>query len=130
MSTSLRTALRTQRDEIAAEVERLQRAHPLWSVLIRLLGVGVRTAARLMTEVAYKAFASVAHPAAYTGLAAVTRCSGSSIHGERPSRCGNKVLKRALFFSAFAALRDSVSQACRSRMPAPVPGDASSAASI
>lgn len=93
-------ALRKQRDEIAAEVERLVLAHPLWPVLTSMPGVGARTAARLLTEVAHKAFASAAHLAAYAGLAPVTRRSGSSIRGEHPSRRGNKVLKRALFLSA------------------------------
>lgn len=109
------TALRQQRDEVAVEVERLVLAHPLWPVLTSMPGVGVRTAARLLTEVAHKAFASAAHLAAYAGLAPVTRRSGSSIRGEHPSRRGNKVLKRALFLSAFAALRDPVSRAYYSR---------------
>lgn len=104
-------ALRKQRDEIAAEVERLVLAHPFWPVLTSMPGVGVRTAARLLTEAAPKAFATAAHLAAYVGLAPVTRRSGSSIRGEHPSRRGNKVLKRALFLSAFAALRDPVSRA-------------------
>ena len=73
-------------------------------------GVGVKTAARLFTEVAHKAFASAAHLAAYAGLAPVTRHWGSSIRGEHPSMRGNKVLKRALFLSAFAALRDPISK--------------------
>src|SRR5688500_9335443 len=73
-------------------------------------GVGVRTAARLLIDVASRAFASAAHLAAYAGLAPVTRRSGSSIRGEQPSRRGNKVLKRTLFLSAFAALRDPVSR--------------------
>ncbi|MBN3782868.1 IS110 family transposase [Burkholderia sp. Ac-20345] len=108
-------ALRKQRDEVAAEVERLVLAHPLWPVLTSMPGVGVRTAARLLIEVAHKAFASAAHLAAYAGLAPVTRRSGSSIRGEHPSRRGNKVLKRALFLSAFAALRDPVSRAYYAR---------------
>ncbi len=74
-------------------------------------GVGVRTAARLLTEVSGKEFATAGHLAAYAGLAPVTRRSGSSIRGEHPSRRGNKILKRALFLSAFAALRDPVSRA-------------------
>ena len=74
-------------------------------------GVGVSTAARLLTEVTPRPFASSAHLAAYAGLAPVTRRSGSSIRGEHPSRRGNKVLKRTLFLSAFAALRDPVSRA-------------------
>jgi transposase len=48
-------------------------------------------------------------------LAPVTRRSGSSIRGELPSRRGNKQLKRALFLSAFAALRDPVSRAYYTR---------------
>ncbi|QBI41165.1 IS110 family transposase [Burkholderia pseudomallei] len=108
-------ALRQQRDEVAAEVERLVLAHPLWPVLTSMPGVGVRTAARRLTEAAPKAFATAAHLAAYVGLAPVTRRSGSSIRGEHPSRRGNKVLKRALFLSAFAALRDPVSRAYYSR---------------
>lgn len=108
-------ALRKQRDEVAAEVEQLVLAHPLWPVLTSMPGVGVRTAARLLTKVAHKAFASAAHLAAYASLAPATRRSGSSIRGEHPSRRGNKVLKRALFLSAFAALRDPVSRAYYSR---------------
>lgn len=107
--------LRSQRDEVAHEVERLVQAHPLYSVLTSMPGVGVRNAARLLTEVAAKAFVSTAHLAAYAGLAPVTRRSGSSIRGEHPSRQGNKVLKRAWFLSAFAALRDPVSRACYAR---------------
>ena len=74
-------------------------------------GVGVRTAARLLTEVTTKTFATAGHLAAYAGLAPVTRRSGTSIRGEHPSRRGNKILKRTMFLSAFAALRDPESRA-------------------
>ncbi len=104
-------SLRRQRDEVLVEVERLVEAHPLHPVLTSMPGVGVRTAARLLTEVAGKPFPTAGHLASYAGLAPVTRRSGSSIRGEHPSRRGNKVLKRALFLSAFAALRDPVSRA-------------------
>jgi transposase len=77
-------ALRTQRDEVAKEVERLVLAHPLHPVLTSMPGVGVRTAARLLIDVASRAFASAGHLAAYAGLAPVTRRSGSSIRGELP----------------------------------------------
>ena len=103
--------LRRQRDEIAGEVERLVEAHPLSAVLMSMPGVGVRTAARLLTEVTGKHFPTAGHLASYAGLAPVTRRSGSSIRGEHSSRRGNKVLKRALFLSAFAALRDPISRA-------------------
>jgi hypothetical protein len=43
------------------------------------------------------------------------RRSGSFIRGEHPSRRGNKVLKRTLFLSAFAALRDPISRAYYAR---------------
>lgn len=69
-------------------------------------GVGVRTAAWLLTEITGKEFPTAEHFAAYAGLAPVTRRSGSSIRGEHPSRRGNEILKRAMFLSAFAALRD------------------------
>lgn len=107
--------LRKQRDEVALEVEQRVLAHPLYPVLTSMHGVGVRTEARLLTEVACRAYASAAHLVAYTGLAPVTRRSGSSIRGEHPSRRGNKALKRALFLSAFAALRDPLSRAYYTR---------------
>jgi transposase len=76
-------------------------------------GVGVRTAARILLEVGDAgSFPTPGHLAAYAGLAPVTRRSGISIRGEHPPRSGNKHLKRALFLSAFAALRaDPVSRA-------------------
>jgi len=104
------SALRQQRAEIAIVVEKLVEDHPLSPVLTSMPGVGVRTAARLLTEVAGKHFETAGHLAAYAGLAPVTRRSGSSIRGEHPSRRGNKILKRALFLSAFAALRDPTSR--------------------
>jgi len=107
--------LRRQRDEVAKEVERLVLAHPLHPVLTSMPGVGVRTAARLLIDVASRVFASAGHLAAYAGLAPVTRRSGSSIRGEHPSRRGNKQLKRAMFLSAFAALRDPISRAYYAR---------------
>ena len=81
--------------------------------LTSMPGVGVRTAARILLYVGDASqFSTAGHLAAYAGLAAVTRRSGTSIRGEFPARSGNKRLKRALFLSAFAALRsDPVSRA-------------------
>lgn len=104
-------ALRRQRDEIAVEVEKIVDQHPLQPVLTSMPGVGVRTAARLLTEVTTKTFPTAGHLASYAGIAPVTRRSGSSIRGEHPSRRGNKILKRTMFLSAFAALRDPESRA-------------------
>lgn len=111
--------LRKQRDELATEVDRLVDAHPLQPVLTSMPGVGVRTAARLLTEVAGKHFPTAGHLAAYAGLAPVTRRSGSSIRGEYSSRRGNKVLKNTMFLSAFAALRDADSRAYYDRKISP-----------
>ncbi|MBP3042936.1 IS110 family transposase [Arthrobacter jiangjiafuii] len=104
-------ALRRQRDEIASQVQALVEAHPLYEVLTSMPGIGVRTCARILTEVTGKHFASAAHLASYAGIAPVTRRSGTSIRGEHPSRRGNKKLKRALFLSAFAALHHPPSRA-------------------
>jgi transposase len=69
-------------------------------------GVGIRIAARLLTGVSGKNFETVGHLAYYAGLVPVIGRSGSSIRGEHPPRRGNKILKRALFLSTFAALHD------------------------
>ncbi|EMP3813940.1 transposase [Escherichia coli] len=54
--------LRKQRDEVALEIEQQVLAHPLYPVLTSMPGVGVRTAARLLTEVACRAFAALRDP--------------------------------------------------------------------
>jgi transposase len=103
--------LRTARAEILAGVEALVEAHPLHPVLTSIPAVGVRTEARIITEVAGKEFKTAGHLGSYSGLAPVTWRSGTSIRGDHPSRKGNKTLKRAFFLSAFAALKDPVSRA-------------------
>ncbi|MDX3070053.1 transposase, partial [Streptomyces sp. ND04-05B] len=64
-------------------------------------------------------FPTAAHLASYAGLAPTTKSSGTSIHGEHAPRGGNRVLKRAMFLSAFAALHDTASRTyydkCRAR---------------
>jgi hypothetical protein len=50
-------------------------------------------------------------PEALRHLAPVTWRFGTSIRGDHPSRKGNKVLKRALLLSAFAALKGPSSRA-------------------
>lgn len=103
--------LRTSRGEVFEQVEALVADHPLHDLLTSMPAVGVRTAARIITEVTGKQFETAGHLASYAGLTPVTWRSGTSIRGDHPSRRGNKVLKRALFLSAFAALRDPVSRA-------------------
>ena len=106
-------ALHAQRADVAAQVETLVQAHPLYQVLTSMPGIGVRTAAVFLAETPGQGPpVTGAHLASYAGLAPVTRRSGSSIRGEHVSHGGNKRLKRAMFLSAFASLRsDPVSQA-------------------
>lgn len=111
LAASLRQVL-DQRAELAVQVEKVVDAHPLAEVLTSMPGVGVRTAARILLDVGdASAFPTAGHLAAYAGLAPVTRRSGTSIRGEFPARSGNKPLKRALFLSSFAALKDPASRA-------------------
>ena len=105
-------ALHAQRADVAAQVETLVQAHPLYQVLTSMPGIGVRTSAVFLAETLGKTFDTGAQLASYAGLAPVTRRSGSSIRGEHVSHGGNKRLKRAMFLSAFASLRsDPVSRA-------------------
>ena len=99
--------LHAQRADIAAQVETLVQAHPLYQVLTSMPGIGVRTAAVFLAETLGKTFDTGAQLASYSGLAPVTRRSGSSIRGEHVSHGGNKRLKRAMFLSAFASLRSA-----------------------
>ncbi|WP_298585644.1 IS110 family transposase [uncultured Kocuria sp.] len=104
-------ALIHQRATVATQVEALVEAHPLSAVLTSMPGIGVRTAARILTEVVGKDFRDAGHLASYAGIAPVTRRSGTSIRGEHAAKGGNKRLKRALFLSAFASLNHPPSRA-------------------
>ncbi|MET9592079.1 IS110 family transposase [Streptomyces sp. NPDC006516] len=113
-------AVHEQRRALEARIEALLEAHPLSEVLTSMPGIGVRTAAVLLTTVGDgSSFPSAAHLASYAGLAPATRQSGTSIHGEHAPRGGNRQLKRAMFLSAFAALHDPASRTyydrCRAR---------------
>jgi transposase len=103
--------LHRHRGENAEQVDAMVQAHPLSPVLTSMPGVGFRTAARIITETAGREFPTAAHLAAYAGLAPVTRRSGTSIRGEHQYHRGNKRLKRALYLSAFSALKDPTSRA-------------------
>src|SRR6478735_9268703 len=113
-------AVHEQRRALETQINTLLEAHPLSQVLTSMPGVGVRTAAVLLTTVGDgSSFPSAAHLASYAGLAPTTRQSGTSIHGEHAPRGGNRQLKRAMFLSAFAALHDPASRTyydrCRAR---------------
>ncbi|MFF5976957.1 IS110 family transposase [Streptomyces sp. NPDC012769] len=107
LAGSLATVL-DQRKLLAGRIEEVLEAHPPSKFLTSMPGVGVRTGARILIKVGDGSnFPTAGHLAAYAaGLAPATRSSGSSVHGEQPSRRGNKQLKRAFFLSAFAALGD------------------------
>lgn len=99
-------SLLNQRKTIAEQVEELLADFPLSEVLMSMPGVGIKTAANILLAVGdCSDFRSAGHLAAYAGIAPVTRRSGTSIRGEFPARSGNKRLKNALFYSAFASLR-------------------------
>ena len=83
-------ALIHQRATVGAQVEALVEAHPLCPVLTSMPGVGVRTAARILTEVVGKDFADAARLASYAGIAPVTRRSGTSIRGEHAPGAGTR----------------------------------------
>lgn len=100
-----------QRQRVAEQLEELVDEHAVCSKLLTMPGVGFRTAARIVVETSGRHFATAGHLAAFAGLAPVTHRSGTSIRGERSARRGNRRLKRALYLSAFAALKDPTSRA-------------------
>ncbi len=111
-------AVHEQRRALEAQIEQLLEAHPLSAVLTSIPGAAVRTAATLLVTVGDSiSFPTAAHLASYADLAPTTKPSGTAAHGEHAPRGGNRQLKRALFFSAFAALHDPAPHLLR-----PMPG--------
>lgn len=99
-------ALKQQRDSLAEQVEQMVAQFPLSEVLMSMPGVGITTACQILLAVGdCSDFPTAGHLAAYAGIAPTTRRSATSIRGEFPARAGNKRLKNALFYSAFAAIR-------------------------
>lgn len=104
--------VQAQRAALDEDLAERLAAHPLSTVLTSMPGVGSRTAIKILTIVGDASeFPTPGHLAAYAGLAPVTRRSGTSIKGETRSRRGNRVLKNALFLSAFSSLGDPTSRA-------------------
>ncbi len=100
-----------QRQRVAEQLGALVDEHVVCSRLLTMPGVGFRTAARIVVETSGRHFTTAGHLAAFAGLAPVTHRSGTSVRGERAPRRGNRRLKRALYLSAFAALKDPTSRA-------------------
>jgi len=93
------------REHISSRVEALLADDETFRMLTTIPGVGVHTAAALVSMVDVTMFKDCDHLASYAGIAPRTRQSGTSVKGETAARCGNKALKNALYLSAFASLR-------------------------
>lgn len=91
--------IRESLDTVFANVQTLVEAHPLHPVLTSLLAVGLRTAARIPTQIVGKDFASAGRLTSYAGLAPLIWRSGS-FRGDHPARKGKRFLKGTLFLSA------------------------------
>lgn len=105
MATNIKSLLK-QRKTIAEQVEELLQDSPLSEVLMSIPGAGLKTAANILLAVGECSdFRSAGHLAAYAGIAPSPRRPGTSIRGEFPAKSGNKRLKNALYYSAFASIR-------------------------
>ncbi|MFG2303180.1 transposase, partial [Actinacidiphila glaucinigra] len=98
-------AAHIQRRQAEQEIAALLEALPLFHLLTSLPGMGVRTTAAVIVAIGDGAgFPTAGHLASYAGLAPATKSSGTSIRGEHAPHRGNRLLKRALFQAAFAAI--------------------------
>ena len=103
--------VRRARAELEEQFESELNKHPAGPILTSMPGVGVRIAATILVEIVdVDRFDSAGNLAAYAGVAPRTHRSGTSIRGEHRQRGGNTRLKRALYLSAFASLRDQASR--------------------
>jgi transposase len=98
-------AAHAQRRQAEQEIAALLEALPLFHLLTSLPGLGVRTTAAVIVAIGDgTSFPTAGHLASYAGLAPATKSSGTSIRGEHAPHRGNRLLKRALFQAAFAAV--------------------------
>lgn len=98
-------AAHAQRKQAEQEIAALLEALPLFHLLTSLPGMGVRTTAAVIVAIGDgTTFPTSGHLASYAGLAPATKSSGTSIRGEHAPHRGNRLLKRALFQAAFAAI--------------------------
>ncbi len=84
--------LRTSRAEVLTQVEAIVEAHPLHEPLTSLPAVGIRTAARIITEVVGKEFKTAGHLGSYAGLAPVTWRAALAV--PQPAPANPKIAKR------------------------------------
>ena len=98
-------AAHTQRKQAEQEIAALLEALPLFHLLTSLPGRGVRTTAAVIVAIGDgTGFPTAGHLASYAGLAPATKSSDTSIRGEHAPQRGNRLLQRALFQAAFAAI--------------------------
>jgi hypothetical protein len=97
--------LSATRNTLLTTINTLLTNNPTYQALLTIPGVGPRTAATLITHINIDLFPTHNHLASYTGLAARTTQSGTSIKTHTAPRGGNKTVKNALYLSAFAAIR-------------------------
>lgn len=79
-----------------ARIAELVASHHLHPLLSSIPVVGVKTEARILTEIVGREFPSAGHLASYAGLALVVWRSGTSVNSVRVPKRGNKMLKRLL----------------------------------
>jgi transposase len=107
----LLAAIEKQITEIEQEIARHFEQHPKLKadreLLLTIPGIGNRTAARLLAELAcQEGIETAAQAAAYAGLTPQRHESGTSVRGaSRLSKIGSTRLRHALYFPAVTALR-------------------------
>ena len=96
--------IHTKRAHLSAAIEEAFTAHPLAEILISVPGIGVRTGARILTEIGDPhRFANGSRLASYAGLAPTIRRSGRTQNTTRRNPGGNHRLKNAMYWTAFSA---------------------------
>ncbi len=106
MLASLDEQIKTLRQAIREHT----RAHPVllrqFELLMSIVGIGDKTAYKLLAEIDVANFKDAKALAAFLGLTPKHHTSGTSIRGRpRLSKTGNSGLRKALYFPAMAALR-------------------------
>lgn len=105
MLISLDTQIKALRKAIREHV----RAHPVllrqFELLMSIVGIGDKTAYKLLAEIDVANFKDAKALAAFLGLTPKHHTSGTSIRGRpRLSKTGNASLRKALYFPAITAL--------------------------
>jgi transposase len=112
LARRLLDVVRERRAVTAALKEKLAN-HPVAQIMASMPGIATNSSARLLIAIGDGSrFRTADHLAAYAGLAPVTRQSGSSIHGQRQARRGNRTVKNVFYFATrTAAITDPASRA-------------------